>query len=113
MQLTPAQFAILLALSSGAMHGYAILKDSATREDAVQLGPGTLYRSLKQLTDAGLIEEVGERGTDDQRRRYYRLTDHGRRAAEAEAKALKALVERAQRTGLLRPPAPAHPGFSS
>jgi len=113
MRLTPAQFAILLALSNGEMHGYAILRESTAQHGAVRLGPGTLYRSLKQLTDAGLIDEVGERGDDDQRRRYYRLTDDGRRAAEAEAEALRTLVERAHRTGLLRPTAPAHPGFSS
>lgn len=113
MRLTAAQFAILLALSRGEMHGYAILQESAAHQGGLRLGPGTLYRSLKQLSDAGLIHEVGERGDLDQRRRYYRLTDDGKRAAEAEAEALKALVERAQRTGLLRPDAPSRLGFSS
>ena len=52
------------------------------------MAPGTLYRSIKQMLVAGLIEETDERpdpALDVERRRYYRLTAFGRRVAEAEA----------------------------
>jgi DNA-binding PadR family transcriptional regulator len=99
---TPAQFAVLLALGGGERHGYAIMKESGAG-----LGPGTLYRSISQLLAAGLIVEVADRvepdPADDQRRRYYRLTDDGREVARAEAVRLAGLVERAQHNGLLAP----------
>jgi DNA-binding PadR family transcriptional regulator len=46
------------------------------------MGPGTLYGSLDRMMRAGLIEE--SEGTDDERRRYYRLTRFGRRVLDAE-----------------------------
>src|SRR5882672_12066467 len=81
--LTPAVFNILLALADGEKHGYAIMQE--VREDtggAIRLGPGTLYGSLDRLERAGMVEESNERPAakdDDERRRYYRLTDFGRR----------------------------------
>jgi DNA-binding PadR family transcriptional regulator len=62
------------------------------------MGPGTLYGSIKRMLADGLIEEVDERpdpAMDDQRRRYYRLTDFGRRVAGAEVDRLQSLVEAA------------------
>ena len=68
----------------GEKHGYAIMKEiDASKPNALRLGPGTLYRSIKQLLHAELIEESGERpdpALDDERRRYYRLTRQGRDA---------------------------------
>ena len=86
--LTPATFHILLALAGGERHGYAIMQEVATlTEEKIRLGPGTLYRSIKALLAEGLIEETSERpdpALDDERRRYYRLTEQGNRAAAAE-----------------------------
>jgi hypothetical protein len=43
LPLTPAVFHILLALSDGERHGYAIMQQVATDTNgALQLGPGTL-----------------------------------------------------------------------
>jgi len=99
LPLTPAEFQILLALAGGERHGYAIMQDvSAATQGKLRLGPGTLYRSIKSLLAAGLIEESGERpdpAVDDQRRRYYRMSDLGRRAALAEAERLDKLVAQA------------------
>jgi DNA-binding PadR family transcriptional regulator len=100
ISLTPAEFQILLALVSGERHGYAIMQDvSAATQGKLRLGSGTLYRSIKGLLAAGLIAESGERpdpALDDQRRRYYHLTEAGRRAAIAEAGRLEALVSQAR-----------------
>jgi DNA-binding PadR family transcriptional regulator len=108
--LTPAMFHILLALAGGERHGYAIMREvEALTGGAQRLGPGSLYGSIKRLLAAGLIEECGERpdpAADDQRRRYYRLTDLGRRAAGAEARRLEALVRAARGRHLLGRPAP-------
>jgi DNA-binding PadR family transcriptional regulator len=96
LQLTPAMFHILLALVDGERHGYAIMKEiSARTGGAIQMGPGTLYRSIKQLRAAGLIVEAAERpdpALDDERRRYYRLTEQGFRAVKAEARRLEEVV---------------------
>src|SRR5277367_6043432 len=94
--LTPAVFHILLALADEERHGYGIMQEVALRTlNQVQLGPGTLYGTIKRMLAAELIEESDERpdpSLDDERRRYYRLTELGRRAASAEAERLAQLV---------------------
>ncbi len=111
LPLTPAAFQILLVLADGERHGYAIMKEvEANTQGQMQLGPGTLYRSVKRMLADGLIVESAERPDpelDDERRRYYRLTALGRRVAAAEAERLAGLVELAQAKRLLRRPAPA------
>jgi DNA-binding PadR family transcriptional regulator len=87
--LTPAVFNILLALAVGEKHGYAIMQEVETNTQGdVNMGPGTLYGSIKRMLAAKLIEETGDRpdpALDDQRRRYYRLTGLGQRVMRAEA----------------------------
>lgn len=94
--LTPAMFHILLTLSDRERHGYAIMQEVAAVTDGrMRLGPGTLYRSIKQLLALGLIAEAEERpdpALDDERRRYYRLTDLGLRSLDAEVARLDRLV---------------------
>ena len=106
LPLTPAVFSILLALAAGEKHGYAIMQEiAASSAGSLRLGPGTLYRSIKQLLAGGLIEESGDRpdaSLDDERRRYYRLTAFGRRVLSAEAERLGRLVSQAQAHGLLK-----------
>jgi len=100
-KLTPAEFNVLLALAEGEKHGYAILKDVAEQSAGeVRLGAGTLYALIKRLLIAGLIVEVRNRpdaDQEDQRRRYYRLTDEGRAAAMAEAARMEKVLARARR----------------
>src|SRR5215813_1712069 len=103
--LTPAVFHILLALAGGERHGYAIMREvSAMTGGKMRLGPGTLYRSIDGMLKGGLIEEVEERpdpALDDERRRYYRLTDFCQRVASAEARRLARLVATASEKHLL------------
>lgn len=100
--LTSGVYHILLALARGERHGYGIMREVELLSDgAVRLGPGTLYRTLREMLDAGLIAESGERpdpAHDDERRRYYALTEAGRRAALLETRRLARLVERARET---------------
>ena len=106
--LTPAVFHILLSLADGEKHGYGIMQEVAERtNDALIMGPGTLYGTLKRMLEAGLVEETGEHldpGMDDQRRRYYRLTHLGRQSATSEAGRLEALVRAARAKSLLKRP---------
>jgi DNA-binding PadR family transcriptional regulator len=99
---TPALH-ILLAVSDGEQHGYAIMQDIDARTDgALRLGPGTLYGTIKRLLADGLIEEVGERDDregHDVRRRYYRITRRGRKVAADESARLVALVRHARAMG--------------
>jgi len=103
LPLKPALFLILLALTDGDRHGYSLKKEILRRTDGrVKLGAGTLYRSIGQLVDLGLIEESSQRpdpALDDERRRYFRLTRLGRRAARAETERLADLVRVAQSSG--------------
>ena len=98
--LTPPVFHILLALAGEERHGYGIMQDVARQtNDALQLGPGTLYGCLKRMLAAGLVEESDERPDlemDDQRRRYYRMTAFGRSTVRAEASRLAGAVSAAK-----------------
>ena len=100
LPLTPAVFHILLALADGERHGYGIMKNVAeTTAGQIRLGPGTLYGTLKRLIEGGFIEESEERPDlelDDERRRYYRLTEWGGRVARAEVQRLSKMVNLAQ-----------------
>ncbi len=106
--LTPAVFHILLSLADGEKHGYGIMREVAERTGGqMTMGPGTLYGTLKRMLEAALVEESGERPDlklDDQRRRYYRITPRGRRAATEEAERLAALVRAARAKSLLKHP---------
>lgn len=103
--LTPAVFQILLALSEQEMHGYRIMQAVQRNSNGeLRMGPGTLYGSIRRMVEDGLIEESGERpdaDLDDERRRYYRLTDLGRKAVSAEAARMEALVRKAQTLHLI------------
>ncbi|GGK76696.1 PadR family transcriptional regulator [Mangrovihabitans endophyticus] len=116
--LTPAAFALLLALTDGERHGYALMADvDRLSAGGLVLGPGTLYRTLQRLRVAGLIEEAdvdpaavradGRAG----RRRRYRITAAGHAAARDEATRLAALLDspsarrlRAEGLSATRPP---------
>jgi DNA-binding PadR family transcriptional regulator len=106
--LTSATFQILLALADGEKHGYAILKEVARRTDnKVRLSAATLYGNLARLESSGMIVESGHRpafGLDDERRRYYRLTELGRAAAIAEARRMQEVLSQARAKHLFSKP---------
>jgi DNA-binding PadR family transcriptional regulator len=91
---------MLLALSEGERHGYALKREILQRTAGkLKLGSCALYGSINRMLEQGLIEESDERPDphlDDERRRYYRITHLGRRAALAEAVRLRELVRLAE-----------------
>ena len=105
--LTPAVFHILFALATGDKHGYEIAKQvTEDSQGRVTMGTGTLYGSIKRMLADNLIEEAERRPVpelDDERRRYYRLTAHGRDALTAEVQRYARVVEVARRRDLVAP----------
>lgn len=108
LPLTPAVYHILLALSDDERHGYAIMQLVAEQSaGGLRLGPGTLYGALKRMLAAKLVEESDERPDprlDDERRRYYRITETGSRVLRAEARRLSTAVDAARAKRLLPKP---------
>lgn len=101
--LRPAVFHILLALAREELHGLGIAKaiDDMT-QGSVRLGPGTLYRSLKEMARDGLIVEATPGARDgDPRRRYYRIAETGRDAVRAEAARMARIVDVAREARVL------------
>jgi DNA-binding PadR family transcriptional regulator len=105
LPLSPPVFHILLALADEERHGYGIMQEVKFRtEGQVHLVPGTLYGAIKRLLKQKLIAETDERPDpelNDERRRYYRLTEFGQRVLAAEAARLARMVEQAQAKQLL------------
>ena len=105
LPLPLAVFHILIALADRDRHGYSIMQDVSARTGGkVQLSAGTLYSSVRRMLEQGLIEELAESpdpSSTDERRRYYRLTRFGKRAAAAEVERLNALLKQARATGLV------------
>ena len=105
LPLTPAVLQILLSLSAQDRHGLGIAADvkEFTGGRSV-LGPGTLYGTIKRMLDTELIHDLDSPGgeDDDPRRRYYRITDLGRRALELETEGLASLLGTAQRRRALK-----------
>ena len=103
--LTPPVFHILLAISDGARHGYAIIKEVDVRSQGdVMLSTGTLYAAIKRLLGDGLIEETDSGkavANVDERRRYYCLTALGRKVARAEVNRMIELVNVAEEKRLV------------
>lgn len=106
LRMTPAFFHLLLSLSEEPKHGYHMRQEIEERtEGSVRLGPSSLYYSLGRLEDAGLIREVEGPADEDEphgeRRRYYALTDEGRRRLRDETEVLAEIVAHARARGVL------------
>src|SRR5271168_4657311 len=100
--LSTVIFHILLSLGDGERHGYALKREIVRRTGGkLKLGPGVLYGSINRMLEQGLIEESDDRPDphlDDERRRYYRLTTHGRKVAQSEAARMRELAQLAAAT---------------
>lgn len=105
LPLPPATFHILVALADRDRHGYSILHDVAARTGGkVRLSAATLYSSIRRMLEQHLIKELDESpdpDNQDERRRYYGLTDFGRSVAMAEARRLTSMLSQARETGLI------------
>ncbi len=104
--LKPMAFRILLLLGDGERHGWSIVKElQAQAGDGVRILPGSLYRTLNDMMEQGLIEEAPTPPVDeeDNRRRYLRVTELGIQRARAEAERLEDLVRTARSKSVFFP----------
>jgi DNA-binding PadR family transcriptional regulator len=104
LPVKPIVFQIILLLVDGERHGWNIAKELDKRMDGKKILPGNLYRTLRTMLSQRLIEESDRRPDpeiDDERRRYYRLTEFGAEVGRLEARRLEHLVGAARSKRLL------------
>lgn len=98
--LTPAVFYILLALSLRELHGYGIMKQvEKDSHGKIQMGPGTLYGSIKRMIKSDLVIEV--ENFEDERRKFYKLTKKGQKNLSAELERFEEIVTLAKNKKVL------------
>ena len=105
LPLKPVDLLVLMVLLDGDLHGYGIVQSINERTAGkIKLVPGNFYAILKRLMDSGLLEEAGERPSDDPGRpvrRYHGITRLGKQVAAEEARRLRVLVRDAEARDLI------------
>ena len=109
LPLKPADYMILFVLLDRELYGYRMVKEIAERSDGqIRLEAGNLYRSIRRMIKQELIDESDRRPapeSDDERRRYYAITDFGRRVVAADTARMRTLVATVDASGMLSDPA--------
>lgn len=107
LPLKPQDLEILLVLAEESLHGYGIMKRVERQSRGrVSLEVGSLYRVIGRLLDEGLIAEAPEAteaDEDGRGRRFYRVTELGRRVVRAEVERLQKVVETARQRRMAAP----------
>jgi len=89
------RLAILSLLNEGPKHGYQLMKEMKDRSGGVyNASAGSVYPTLQQLEDEGLIEAEMQGG-----RRVYKLTAEGRHELEKDPEGVRQIWERAEECG--------------
>jgi DNA-binding PadR family transcriptional regulator len=108
LPLKPVVFQIALVLTEGEKHGWNIVKEVEARMAGTKkILPANLYRTLRNMLADGMIEESDNRPDpelDDERRRYFLLTEFGEAVTRAEAQRMADLVARASAKNLVSLP---------
>lgn len=103
--LKPLVYEILLVLLDAERHGWHLARELESRAgNRRRILPGNLYRTLREMRAAGWIDESDARpapADDDERRRYFRVTAAGRRAARDESERLRRLLSEARALKLI------------
>ena len=86
------RLAILSLLADGPRHGYELMKMLAQRSGGIyRASAGTIYPTLQQLEDEGLIAAEAQEG-----KRVFRITDEGRRELRLEGDIVERIWRRAK-----------------
>lgn len=103
LPLSARDFHILFVLAGGAAHGYGLVKAIEAQTDGlIRLDPANLYRAIQRMVDDGLVEDAAPpTGGADERRRYYRITELGRRVVSADAERMRSLARAAEAEQLI------------
>jgi DNA-binding PadR family transcriptional regulator len=102
LPLAPQDLQLLLALSEGALHGYAMMKAVEEQSGgALRIELGSLYRMIQRLERDGLIE--ARAGSDSpapgRDRRFYGVTRLGRAVIAGELERLREVMALAEARG--------------
>jgi DNA-binding PadR family transcriptional regulator len=98
--ISQSEFYILMSLAIKERHGYEIMKQvEHDSRGKVLMGPGTLYGSIKRLIGSKQIKEVEG---NNPRRKYYSLTEKGRKSLSSELGRYNDAVELAKRKKLFQ-----------
>jgi DNA-binding PadR family transcriptional regulator len=101
--LSEQSFLILAALADRPRHGYALVTEVANlSQQRVQLRASTLYAALERLAGRGLVVPDRDEVEQGRLRRYYRLTEAGAQAVEAEAQRMTVQARAAKRRLAIR-----------
>jgi DNA-binding PadR family transcriptional regulator len=106
LPLKPVETLMMTMLAAGDRHGYGIRQDILEHTGGtIEMEAGTLYRHIRRLESAELIEASSQRhdAADDERRIYYRLTAFGRQVLAAEMLRLRDLVRFAEAHRIITP----------
>ncbi|MCZ6754952.1 MAG: helix-turn-helix transcriptional regulator [Gemmatimonadetes bacterium] len=101
LPLRPLVFDFLLLFNQQERHGYGLMQEQNERGGRQVLGPGTLYRTLREMQELGLIQPKNGADGGSKDRRYYGITSFGRQVAAAEAARMASLVGQAKEGRLL------------
>jgi DNA-binding PadR family transcriptional regulator len=103
LPLNPRDYLVLFSLTGGERHGYGIVREVEDQSDGiVKMDPSNLYRCLKRLLQQGLVEESEQRiDSDNERRRFYTITELGTQVVALEAARLGKLTEAAHHRHLI------------
>ena len=104
LPLHPNDYLVLFKLSQGECHGYGITKGIEDETGGlVRIDPSNLYRTIKRLSQDGLVADSDRRKTGDgqERRKFYRITPLGKRVVAAEAHRMESLAEAARSVRLI------------
>ena len=100
LPMRPPDYHILFVLLDGECHGYRMVKEIARQtEGQIRMDAGNLYRSIRRLMKDGLVVESDRRPapeSDDERRRYYRVTALGESVFAAETDRMRSMVAAAE-----------------
>lgn len=89
------RLALLALLHDGPKHGYELMKELESRSGGTyRASAGTIYPTLQQLEDEGLVTSSREDG-----KRVYRLTEAGEGIVDEEADGVRRIWRRAEAWG--------------
>ena len=81
---------VLALLNRRDSYAYEI---ASTLADAIDMGEGTIYPLMRRMQSDGQVETYLVESPSGPSRKYYRLTDAGRRALEAQTTEWRAFAE--------------------
>ena len=102
---------ILKLLEEKPMYGYQIMQEMESRSEGYfSMTAALLYPTLHQLENDGLLKSEWTQSEAKRRRKYYAITENGRKALQEDTALWQEFVHRLFKT--LRKPLPGKEDFS-